>query len=266
MTAKSAFVWRDALRLLSVRLVLEQLGLVLGVFVLFVVWLRLPDVSALEVAGSGLFAMLIVAAAGLGETRIVLSIAGRASTWGRLLRGASLLVVAAVIWFAWNHWLTHLSGPDATRAGYFNSRAPHQLRYLLTYGHILLWLGWMWSTLGWIGAGVITVFAFALTASTRPMRAALLALRSLSFWLVLLIGSTAGVLVTGVLMGWTPLHGLRLELLSLGCRVAIASLFDATIACWLLSILAACVRRADASYSKVDGGPDESQPRTVGNP
>ena len=64
MTMKPPPIWRDALALLSVRLVLAQLGLVTGVFLLFMLWLRLPDASTLEVAASALLALLIVAGAG----------------------------------------------------------------------------------------------------------------------------------------------------------------------------------------------------------
>jgi hypothetical protein len=48
--------------------------------------------------------------------------------------------------------------------------------------------------------------------------------------------------------------------------VAIAAVFDLLIVCWLLGILAVCVRRADPIYATPEGGPDESQPRTVETP
>ena len=105
MTMKSPPIWRDALALLSVRLVLAQLGLVTGLFLFFVLWLRLPDASILEVAGSGVLALLIVAAAGLGESRLILSLAGRTLTRGRFVRGTLLLLLGVALWFAWSAWL-----------------------------------------------------------------------------------------------------------------------------------------------------------------
>ena len=266
MTMKSPPVWRDALALLSVRLVLAQLGLVAGVLLFFLLWLRLPDASILEVSGSGLLAVLVVAAAGLGESRLILSLAGRPLTLGRFVRGTLLLLVGVALWFAWCAWLAHVSGHDPMRAGYLNSRAPHQLRNLLTFEHILLWLGWMWSTIKCLGAGLLATLIFPLVAGGRPLRAALVAVRSPSFWFTLFVGTTVATLFTGALMAWMPLHGLWAEMFSLGLRLTVAALFDGIIACWLLATLAVCVRRADAGYTTPAGGPDDSQPRTVETP
>ncbi len=67
MTVRSTPVWREALTLLNIRFVLAQLGVAVGVLGSFLVWVRLPDASVPEVAGSFLLALLVVAAAGIGE-------------------------------------------------------------------------------------------------------------------------------------------------------------------------------------------------------
>jgi hypothetical protein len=266
MTMKPPPIWRDALALLSVRLVLAQLGLVTGLFLFFMLWLRLPDASILDVAGSGLLALLIVAAAGLGESWLILGLSGRPLTRGRFIRGTLLLLVGIVLWFAWSAWLAHLSSNDPLRAGYLNSKAPHQLRHLLTFEHILLWLGWMWSTIKWLGGGLLASIIVPLIAGRRPLQAAIIAVRSLSFWLTLFVGTIIATLITGALMAWMPLHGLWPEMFSLGLRLAVAIVFDGIIACWLLATLAVCVRRADAGYATPEGGPEDSQPRTAETP
>jgi MFS family permease len=266
MTMKSTPAWKDALALLSVRLVAWQLGLVAGVFALFAAWLRMPDASVLEVVGSGLLALLIVALASLGEGRLILHLAGRASTPARLIRGALSVIAGTILWFAWSALITHFSVSDELRAGYLNSRAPHQLRHLLTFQHILLWLGWIWNTIQWIGAGFIAVFIFAMTASARPLRAAFCTLRSVWFWLTLLLGTIVATLFSGALMAWLPLHGLWPEMFSLGVRLAIVVLFDGIVSCLFLATLASCARRADEGHAMSAGGPDVSQPRTVEAP
>ena len=48
MTMKSPPVWKDALAVVSARLVLSQLGLVAGVFGFFLLWLRMPDASVVR--------------------------------------------------------------------------------------------------------------------------------------------------------------------------------------------------------------------------
>jgi hypothetical protein len=264
---------RSALARMSVRLVLQQIGLALLVFLLYALWLHVPDASALDVIGSALLALLVVAVAGVGESALVLHVAGRARTPERLLRGALLLLAGAVLWFGWNALLEHLRGNynsnDALWAGYLNSRFPHQLRNVFSYQHILSWLRWMWTMLGWIGAGLVASGVFAGTASVRPLRAAGCALRSITYWAALLVGTMAATAITGALVNWTPGHGLRVEMLSLVLRLAAAALVDAAVACLVLAILAACVHRSDeagAPYSTPAGTPVASQPRTVDNP
>lgn len=266
MTMKPPPIWRDALALVSVRLILAQLGLVAGVFLFFLLWLRLPDASILEVAGSALLAVFVVTAAGLGESRLILGLAGGPRTQGRFVRGTLLLLVGVAIWFAWSAWLAHVSSNDPLRAGYLNSKAPHQLRHLLTFEHILLWLGWMWSAIKWLGGGLLASVIVPLIAGRRPLQAAIIAARSLSFWLTLFVGTIVATLIAGALMAWMPLHGLWPEMFSLGLRLAVAIVFDGIIACWLLATLAVCVRRADAGYATPEGGPEDSQPRTAETP
>jgi hypothetical protein len=113
---------------------------------------------------------------------------------------------------------------------------------------------------------VIAAIVFAVTATGRPLRAAIVAMRSLSFWLVLLVGAVIAVLVTNGLMAWLPLHGLWPEVFSLVVRLSLVVVFDAIVVCWFLATLAVCMRRTDAAYLASAGTPDASQPRTVEEP
>jgi hypothetical protein len=184
-----------------------------------------------------------------------------------------LLLAGAALWLLWSILLDHLHGNDYLRAGYLNSRFPHSLRNVFSFAHILLWLGWMWTILAWLGAGVIAIFVFAATAGRRPFRALACAARSLTYWTSLILGVTCATMLTGSLMQWTPGNGLRTETFSLVFRLGVAALVDATVVSFLLAVLAMCVRRTDgqdhgddALYSTPNGTLDESQPRTVGRP
>jgi hypothetical protein len=245
-------VLRGALSLLSVRLVLAQIGLALFVFLLYVVWLRMPDASVLEVIGSALLALIALAVAGAGESALMLHLAGRARTPGRLLRGTLLLLAGVALWFAWSALL--------------DPRFSHQLRYIFTFEHILLWLGWLWSTLAWIGAGLIALLGFSATAGAKPLRAVAVAARSVTYWAAVVLCAAGATVGTSSLLNWTPGHGLRVELMSLVLRLSLATFIDAILACFLLAVLGACVRRADAPYTTPAGTPEESQPRTDDNP
>ena len=267
MTARPPSLLRSALTLLSVRLVLTQIGLALLVFLLYAVWLRMPDASVLEVIGSALLGLTALAIAGAGESAVELHLAGRARTPGRLVRGTLLLLAGVALWLAWSaligHWRGDYNRNDVTVAGYLNSRLPHQLRYIFTFEHILMWVGRTWATLAWIGAGVIALFVFTATASAKPVRAIVVAARSVTYWAAVVLGAAGATVGTSSLLDWTPGHGLRVELMSLGLRLGLATLIDAMLVCFLLATLAACVRRVDALYTTPAGTPDESQPRTV---
>ncbi len=260
--------WREAFSLFSVRTVVGQIEVAICVFVLFAVWLRVPDASGLEVAASVLLALLIVAVAGFGESVVFVRLCGRARTLRLMLLGTALLAAGTALWFGWSALLDHFHGDDAMRAGYFNSRQPHQLRYFFTYERIVLWLGWMWNTLTWIGAGVIVAAAVCGVGSTHPLRAMGQVLRSGMYWAVLIVGAIAASIVTTSLIGWTPGHGLRREMASLILRLGTAILFDAVVLCLLLCAIAACCRDvvSDEAQAAPAGIPEESQPRTTGNP
>jgi hypothetical protein len=265
MTARSS-VLRSALTLLSVRLVLEQIGLALLVFLLYVAWLRMPDASVLDVIGSAVLALVVLAVAGAGESVLILRLADRPRTPSRLLRGTLLLLAGVALWFAWSALLGRLDGNDFLYAGYWNSRFPHSLRNFFSFEHIVAWLRWLWAILQWIGAGIIALFVFTATASIRPLRAALCGLRSLSYWATVVFGITCATVLTASLIEWTPGHGLRIEMMGLVIRLAVAALIVAGIACLLLAMVAACVRQADALYATPAGTPAESHPRTADNP
>jgi hypothetical protein len=256
-------IFRGAVRRMSILLVLEELGLAIAVFVLFALWLRIPDASALEFSVSILLALVALAAAGVGQSWIILRLADRPCAPRRLLLGALLTLGAVALWFLWSALLDHAHANDLLRAGYWNSRFPHGMRGFFSFPHILLWLGWFWSALSWIGAGILAIFVFDLTAGEHPWRAIFRTLRSLAYWIVLLLGAPTAVLLTGVMVDWTPGHGLKTEMLSLVLRLVVAAAIDAVIVSYLLSLLAELLRISDATAG---GTPDDNQPRTVDMP
>jgi hypothetical protein len=263
---RSPSVLRSALNLLSIRLILEHIGLAFLVFALYALWLRVPDASAIDVIGSASLALIVLAVASGGESALILHLADRPRTPVRLLRGTLLLLVGVVLWFAGTTLVDHLHGNDYLRAGYLNSRFPHSMRNFFSFAHIVLWLNWFWTALGWIGTAAIVLFVFIATASVQPLRALPGALRCFTYWIAGVLAAIAATTCTNALIEWTPGHGLRVEFFSLALRLSLVVLMDAAVVCLILAILATCVRRADAVYSTPAGTPDESQPRTVDNP
>lgn len=270
MTTRTPSTLRRALSLLSIRLVLQQIALALIVFALVALWLHVPDANFLDVMATALLAILTFAVAGVGESALILHLAGQPRNPWKLFRGTLLLLAGAVVWLAWNALLNHVRGNynqnDDTLAGYLNSRFPHALRYSFTYEHLLRWIGWAWSILQWIGTAMIAAFVIPTFAAARPRAAIVSTLRSIIWWTAALLGPIAAAFLTATLMHWTPGHGLRVEMLSLILRLSAAVLIDTAILCFLLAILAACIRQSDALYTTPVGTPADSQLRTTPNP
>jgi hypothetical protein len=187
------------------------------------------------VIGSSLLGLIVVAVAGGGETAIVLRLTGRERTRGLLLRGALWMLLGAALWLAWGALLARAHGSynqnDVQWAGYLNSRVPHALRNIFSYAHILLWIQWLGMAVAWAGTGAIAIPVFAMMASQRPLRAMLRALRSVTYWITVVVVTIEANICTGALMGWTPGHGLRVETLSLLLRLGAAAILDALVAC-----------------------------------
>ena len=107
---RSPSVLRNAFSLLSIRLVLQQIGLAILVFALYALWLRIPDASAINVIGTVLLALIVLAVAGGGESALILRLADRPRTPARPLRGTLFLLAGVALWFAWSTLLDHLHG------------------------------------------------------------------------------------------------------------------------------------------------------------
>jgi hypothetical protein len=259
-------VLRDAIGLLSVRLVLQQLGLALLVSLFSMAWLRIPDSSIFNVAGTVVLTLLIVALAGEGESWLVLRLSGKPTTLSRFVRGSVLLFAGIALWLAWCSVVAHLQANEGLWAGYLNSRFPHNLRNFFSYAHIVLWLDWLCTALIWLAAGKLVALFAILTASAHPLRTILYAWRRLTCWLAFLFVPLIAVFLSRAIMNWTPGKGLRIELLSLALRFSFTVLVDALAACFLLAVASACVRQSDALYETPEGTPDDSQPRTAESP
>lgn len=266
MSTTRFHVLRAAMTLFHLRFLLQQIALGLIVFALSVIWLRIPDASALDVIATVLFGIIIIAIAGSGQSWLLLKLANRAPTRGKLLRGTGVLLLAVALWLLCGPLLDHLQVDNALRAGYLNSRFPHSLRNVFSYTHIYNALDDLFIAMHWIIAGFLASFAFKIIASSHPFRSLFYALRSLTYWLAITCGAFAGVFAVSFLTSWTPGHGVFPEFASLVIRL-FASIFIAnSIVCFILAILAALLRRADERYATPAGTPEPSQPLTADIP
>jgi MFS family permease len=244
---------RGALRRFTLKLLLLQIALGVTACLLATLWLRLPDASALQVAASFVLGLLVLAIATGGQSWISLWLAREERTRRRLLIGAASVIVAVLLWCLLSQWITALHAGDSQRASYLNSRFPHGLRSFFTYKHIYQWLGWLWSLLLWIAAGILAAASYAVIIG-RP-RAVLRTLVSVTWWVALVLLCILATTVTGIMMDWTPGHGLGVELLSLIVRLGFVVVLDGAVISLLLAILA-------QTQAIPDGTVEVSQPRT----
>jgi len=262
MTSNRTSIFRSAVGLLSLRWIAKQIGLVLLVFALAVAWLRVPDASAVDVVGTILLGLVVLAVAGGGEAALLLRLAQRPVTRTRVLLGGLAFVLGIALFLGWSALLTHAAENASRVEGYLNSRFPHSLRNIFSYENLYTWTQWLFSLLLWLIAGVLAALIAGLTVSTYPARAIGRTLRSIAYWISFFVAVLAPVEFTGRLANWTPGHGLWIEVLSLLLRSGVVLVFDGAVVSLLLAVLVALVLRYDAPA----GTPDESQPRTVANP
>ncbi|HZQ43215.1 MAG TPA: hypothetical protein VFA99_08175 [Acidobacteriaceae bacterium] len=263
MTAVRRAVWRDAACLLHLAWVLQQMALAVIVFVLSIVWLRLPDSNVLWVAVSLLLGLLILCVALGGETALLLRLARRTLTRARLLRGALLLLLAVLLWYIVGNAIDHLQAHDALRAGYYNSRFSASRRQLFTYEHLMTWLGWLWTAIRWIVLSLLGALFIAPVTAAQIRSAIARTAGSPTYWIATALLCFGGSAITAALVNWMPGHGLRVEMVSVALRLLCAFFIDGVLVCFVFAVIAECTRRSDLGYKAPDGTPVVSQPRTA---
>ncbi len=259
----------NARKLLTPGLVLRQTGLAALIFVLFAIWLRVPDSRVVAVIGSTLLGLAVLLIAFAGETALLMHLRGRVRTRRALLLSAAVLLLCVALLFGWSHVLDRISNGDELRAGYLNSRFPASLRNVFSYPHMLAIFHALWVALFWIGAAFFFVCGVSFAAAAYPGRAIRACLRSATVWLTLLLSAAVALLATEHLSNWTPGHGLAVESLSLLLRLGVIVALDAVLLCFSICVVVARGRGSDELYAPaatVAGTPDLSHSRTAPAP
>jgi dipeptide/tripeptide permease len=259
-------VLRSAFATISVRLVAVQVALAAFIFMLTVVWLRLPDSNALSVLATIFIGLVLLTLASGGEVALMLWLCNRPRTPGRVLKGALFLLLGIAVWLAWSSLIDLLQSKDDLLSGYLNSRFPASLRNTFSYTHIDQGLEWTYSTLRWIGTGILAAAVYSASASPLPGRSTRRTLLSATYWLVLIAGSIVASILTDTLTQWTPGHGITVELLSLIVRMSLVVVGDAVIALFILAVIATCIQQSDSAYETPAGTPEDNQPLTAEAP
>jgi len=264
MTDTRPSIFREALTLVRPALVLKQLALALLIGLLSLMWLRLPDASVYWLALTVVLGFIGVILTGVGESFLLLHLAGRPRTRRRLALGTTLFLIAAVLWYVSGNLIDHFSANDGLRASYLNSRFGQSWRYLFTYEHITQWESCFWSASQALLDGLLLACLLAPITAANAASAIVGTLFSLCYWLAIVLAFWVAPALTDKLEWWVPGHGLPVEMTSFVLRLAAIAIMDAVVACFLLAAIVVCVRRANTLYldSTPAGTLLESQPRT----
>lgn len=247
----------------TVVVALQQIALAALLFVLLAGWLHIPDANAFEVSISVVLAALIAAVAGAGESAIALRLTGRPVTLQSLIPGMVAVILAAVLWYALSLGVDHLGENAGLWAGYLNSRAPASLRNIFSYEHLFQWSSWLGSLVLWVAASLLAAVAFVCATCKRPVACLRAILGSRTYWLSVLLFAVVEGILTGMLMGWTPGHGLGIEAFSLIARLALVVVLNAAAVALLFQTMA---RAVVCFQSAGIDEPAMSQPRTAEMP
>ncbi|MEZ2345562.1 hypothetical protein [Terriglobus sp. RCC_193] len=242
---------------------LQQITLAALLFLLIAGWLHIPDANVFEVLISIVFALLIAGIAGVGQSLIALRLTSRPATVRRVLLGMAAFVLAVLLWYGVSFGVGHFIEKAGLWAGYLNSRFPASLRHVLSFQHLLLCFLWIGGGVKWIAAGLLAAVVFAVVTCTIPVRGFWAILCTADYWLSLLLFVVVGAVLTGALMGWTPGHGLRVEVLSLVARMLLVIVLNAATIALLLQAMA---RAVVGIQSVGTDAPVTSQPRTAEMP
>lgn len=241
---------------------LQQIAIAAVLALLVIGWLHIPDANLAEVSASIFVAVLIAGVMGASESVVALRLTRGTITRRRLLIGTVAILVAIALWYGISAIIELFSAKDGLYAGYLNSRFPASFRNVFSFKHLVTWLGWIWTALQWIVAGLLTPAAFACATCDAPAEGTLAIYRSAKYWLALLL-TIAGWVIADALLHWTPGHGLHVEMLSLVVRLLLVTLLNAAAFAWLLQTMAAVIL---SRYSAGIDDPAVSQPRTADRP
>ena len=203
----------------NVRFLLSQAGLAAAAFVLFLLWLRVPDANIAEVLFSALLAIALLLITTVGEAWLLLRVRQVQPARRSVVRGGVTLLVAIALLFPLAALLDHISINDSLRAGYLNSQLSAGMRRVFTYPHLMTIFHQMWASIFWAAAIVLTMGAVAVTVARKSLRALGSMLQSLTAWVVLSLATIIASETTLKLLHWTPGHGLGVETASLLLRL-----------------------------------------------
>ncbi len=240
---------RDALRRISVRLVLLQCFGHLLLLAAGLLWLRIPDSHVWELVLSVAVGAVIVAAF-LALYAYTAQSIRRPSERQRLWLGSLILLV----WFALAAFALRLAGHlgdhISERAGFWNSRFGPSLRTVVTYNRLVTWQQDAITILLWIVLPALilpgVVESVANRRWTNYLASVFAVIRNWRHWIAAALAGGLLLWITPRLVNWHPLDSVSGELVSAALRLPLVFFVDLALVMFLLAVDAELLARYHA--------------------
>jgi hypothetical protein len=240
--------WREAFRTMRMQVVVTVWVGALGLIMLGVLWLQIPDSHVWEFAYSILFACGLLALFFWFCSWVfkgMLKPVEEEWWWLQWI----LLAAVIVTWWLLQMPIDRLLEHRALYAGYWASRLPHWLRWLRTYEHFVVLQDWVYFSLRLIITGLLLPIAVVAGASrVRGSAGRTFGLWSQWwYWVAALVCGWLAFAVGSKLMNWTPGHNLTSETLSLLVRLGFVFTLDVLLVCFVLALIVVGLRRRESA-------------------
>lgn len=206
-------------------------------------WLLIPEAHVWQLILAALSAVLLVFAfAWLHCGTLAHGVTASRDAFGadflRVLRRVPAFVVLSLLMIVLMSWAAELSDRSWQISGYLFTKLPHWLATRIGEYRLNQWVELKVVALAWIAIPAIFLPWLAALAANgivkQAVRAALRTYLRWKYWLGIVVVGVIGVFVPRMLMGWTPGHGLRNEMISMVLRLTAA--YVLAVLAWLAAV------------------------------
>lgn len=162
----------------------------------------------------------------------------------------SLLILFALLWVLFLHFVGLLREKEGLFAGFWNSKLPADLRVFFNYPRLVAWQEHLYDLAQWIFAGILLPVALEMSAiglSLTSLKRSARVYRHWLYWIVVIVAGLAGSALATKLAGWTPGKGVVLETVSLLARLGVVYTVDIFLWCFILALTSVYLEATDAN-------------------
>jgi len=212
------------------------------VMLLAILWLQIPDSHTWQfvfsMAAAVGIAWLFVWLYTVTFRRLRLSVPA-VPMW----LSAVFLAAVLLVWMGLSHPIAVGREHEEIFAGYWNSKMAPGPRYLFRYVRLVRIQDRFYDLLQLVIAALLLPLAIELmTSGVRGWRRVVYVYRRWRYWVVAAVAGVGAMEITQLLVGWTPGHSVRGQILSVLGRVGLAYTVDVVLWCLVVAVAARYLR------------------------